>query len=316
MPEFNLKAGIILRARCLHWKQMDRGRGQQLNAVENVNNVKRHSATRRSNGGSWAARSRGGSAKRGSGVLVVLPGVRGGAVVGVSVWARCGIGPADDTQTDRSERLAARTRWKQLFCGYLIIGHLDKQTQQKKKSSYLGTESPALCDASSVELTYSLTYTNPLNQEPQLGSEVRGCILFTFLLHYVPKMNKPIAISQTAFYFLNPVAKNIQAEKTLEVFARPKSTATREQRVARVVPEVKNAKYVKYEKSGTSLSNIIYHLRLLCKMTHFLASGSGVRTRCSSRTAVLQSMAWLPRGKTAALAPVSLSTSVKHNSAG
>lgn len=126
MPEFNLKDGIILRARCLHWKQMDRGGGQQLNAVENVNNVKRHSATQRSNGGSWAVRSRGGSAKR---------GFRGTRLLTWSKWRGCCTSewlssPWNRTswwQTDSSERFVARTRWKQLFCCYLISGHLEKQ---------------------------------------------------------------------------------------------------------------------------------------------------------------------------------------------
>lgn len=64
---------------------MDRGRGQQLNAVENVNNVKRHSATRRSDGGA-AEQSEVEAAlpNEGSGPLVFLPGVSGGAAVGVS----------------------------------------------------------------------------------------------------------------------------------------------------------------------------------------------------------------------------------------
>lgn len=92
---------------------MDCWRGQQLNAVENVNNVKRHSATQRSNGGSGAVRRRGGSGEWGFRGLVALPGVRGGAAGGVSGGARREIGPATDRQTGSSERLAARTRWKQ-----------------------------------------------------------------------------------------------------------------------------------------------------------------------------------------------------------
>lgn len=74
-----------------------------------------------------------------------------------------------------------------VFCCYLMSGHRDKTEEDP---SYLGAESLALCEASSVELTYSLTYTNPLNQEPQLGSEVKCCIVyivyfFFIILYYI-----------------------------------------------------------------------------------------------------------------------------------
>lgn len=123
MPDFNLKAGKFLRARCLHWKQMGRGRGQQLNAVENVNNMKRHSATPRSDGGNRAVRSRGGSAKR---------GFRDTRLLTWSKWRGCKwlSSPWSRTswwQTDRRQwEACSEDTWKHFFCCYLLSGHRGK----------------------------------------------------------------------------------------------------------------------------------------------------------------------------------------------
>lgn len=180
MVEFNLKAGIILRARCLHWKQMDRGRGQQLNAVENVNNVKRHSATQRSNGGSWAVRSGGDSAKR---------QFRGARLLTWSKWGCCCRSKWLSSLWNRTswwqtDRQIDRRQWEargEDTVETVVLLLFDKwslrKTNREKNASYLGSES-LLCVASSVELTYSLTYTNPLHHKPQLGSEVIGCRLY------------------------------------------------------------------------------------------------------------------------------------------
>lgn len=132
-------------------------------------------------------------------------------------------------------------------------------------------------------------------------------------LYYISTMNKHFAGCPFVFKLLH---KRYRQKRHQRFSCGSDLQTACKHRVAHAVLGGWTKKYAKYEISGTSLSNIAHRSGPLCEMTHFLASGSGVRTRCSSCTAVLQSLAKLPREKTAALVPVSLSTSVTHNSAG
>lgn len=82
---------------------------------------------------------------------------------------------SDQLMTDRQTAVRGLRRGR---VETVILLLLVKWPCRKTNASYLGTESLALCEASSVELTYSLTYTKPLKQEAQLGSEIIGCILY------------------------------------------------------------------------------------------------------------------------------------------